>query len=250
MTSLPCPPPPLLPHRLEKHELMEFRRIAAFIYKRNLKWRKAVALAKTDKLYKDAMETAAQVGGARRRRLVCVWGGVGLGRQGGMQLGGTPGREAAADLPRRSGALTPLARPSNRALPSDDNTPPCVAPPPPSLFAAERRPRDCRGPAALLCGGGPARVLRRLPLHLLRPHQARRWVGEGVLGGRQIHICGSRPALSVAGGGRMLLRAGFFAPHPHPHTPHTPCFVAVALEVAWTNGLMDSIMPFLIQTLK
>lgn len=42
---------------------MEFRRIAAFIYKRNLKWRKAVALAKTDKLYKDAMETAAQVGG-------------------------------------------------------------------------------------------------------------------------------------------------------------------------------------------
>lgn len=40
---------------------MEFRRIAAFIYKRNLKWRKAVALAKTDKLYKDAMETAAQV---------------------------------------------------------------------------------------------------------------------------------------------------------------------------------------------
>lgn len=46
--------------RLEKHDLMEFRRIAAFIYKRNLKWRKAVALAKQDKLYKDAMETAAQ----------------------------------------------------------------------------------------------------------------------------------------------------------------------------------------------
>lgn len=43
---------------------MEFRRIAAFIYKRNLKWRKAVALAKKDKLYKDAMETAAQVGAA------------------------------------------------------------------------------------------------------------------------------------------------------------------------------------------
>ena len=41
---------------------MEFRRIASFIYKRNLKWRKAVALAKTDKLYKDAMETVAQVG--------------------------------------------------------------------------------------------------------------------------------------------------------------------------------------------
>ncbi|KAK9810517.1 hypothetical protein WJX72_012055 [[Myrmecia] bisecta] len=46
--------------RLEKHELMEFRRIAAHIYKKNLRWRKAVALAKQDKLYKDAMETAAQ----------------------------------------------------------------------------------------------------------------------------------------------------------------------------------------------
>jgi clathrin heavy chain len=46
--------------RLERHELTEFRRTAALIYKRNLKWRKAVALAKADKLYRDAMETAAQ----------------------------------------------------------------------------------------------------------------------------------------------------------------------------------------------
>ena len=63
----PYTPTPYPPHvrRLEKHELMEFRRIAAFIYKRNLKWRKAVALAKTDKLYKDAMETAAQVSRGR-----------------------------------------------------------------------------------------------------------------------------------------------------------------------------------------
>jgi hypothetical protein len=55
---------------------MEFRRIAAFIYKRNLKWRKAVALAKTDKLYKDAMETAAQVGG--------LWGRGALRRPGAV----------------------------------------------------------------------------------------------------------------------------------------------------------------------
>jgi clathrin heavy chain len=48
--------------KLELHELTEFRRIAALIYKRNLKWRKAVALAKADKLYRDAMETAAQSG--------------------------------------------------------------------------------------------------------------------------------------------------------------------------------------------
>ncbi|EIE26635.1 clathrin heavy chain [Coccomyxa subellipsoidea C-169] len=50
--------------RLERHDLTEFRRIAAHIYKSNLRWRKAVALAKQDKLYKDAMETAAQSGDA------------------------------------------------------------------------------------------------------------------------------------------------------------------------------------------
>lgn len=49
-----------LANLLELHEMLEFRRIAAFVYKKNLKWRKAVALAKQDKLYKDAMETAAQ----------------------------------------------------------------------------------------------------------------------------------------------------------------------------------------------
>ena len=41
-----------LASQLEKHELMEFRRISAFIYKKALRWRKAVALAKQDKLYK------------------------------------------------------------------------------------------------------------------------------------------------------------------------------------------------------
>ena len=38
--------------KLEKHDLMEFRRIAALIYKKNLRWRKAVDLAKQDRLYK------------------------------------------------------------------------------------------------------------------------------------------------------------------------------------------------------
>lgn len=41
-----------LAQRLEKHELTEFRRIAATIYKKNTRWRKAVELAKQDKLYK------------------------------------------------------------------------------------------------------------------------------------------------------------------------------------------------------
>ena len=38
--------------RLEQHELTEFRRISAHIYKANLRWRKAVALAQQDHLYK------------------------------------------------------------------------------------------------------------------------------------------------------------------------------------------------------
>ncbi len=48
--------------KLEKHELLEFRRTSALLYKKGLKWRKAVDLAKKDKLFKDAMETAAQSG--------------------------------------------------------------------------------------------------------------------------------------------------------------------------------------------
>ncbi len=49
---------------LELHELPEFRQISALIYKKNLKWKKAVALAKADKMYKDAMETVSQSGDA------------------------------------------------------------------------------------------------------------------------------------------------------------------------------------------
>eukprot|EP00475_Leptophrys_vorax_P034731 TRINITY_DN56473_c0_g1_i1.p1 TRINITY_DN56473_c0_g1~~TRINITY_DN56473_c0_g1_i1.p1 ORF type:complete len:919 (-),score=143.56 TRINITY_DN56473_c0_g1_i1:348-3104(-) len=51
-----------LAQRIEKHELLEFRRIAAFIYKMCGRWRQSLALSKADKLYKDAMETASQSG--------------------------------------------------------------------------------------------------------------------------------------------------------------------------------------------
>ncbi|KAL6748149.1 vesicle coat protein clathrin, heavy chain [Haematococcus lacustris] len=47
---------------LERHELLEFRRVAATVYKKNQRWRKAVELAKADSLYKDAMETTAGSG--------------------------------------------------------------------------------------------------------------------------------------------------------------------------------------------
>jgi clathrin heavy chain len=48
-----------LARRLEKHELLEFRRLAAHLYKKNSKWDESIALSKQDKLYKDAMVTAA-----------------------------------------------------------------------------------------------------------------------------------------------------------------------------------------------
>lgn len=41
--------------RLEKHELIEFRRIAAYLYKGNNRWRQSVELCKKDLLYKVCM---------------------------------------------------------------------------------------------------------------------------------------------------------------------------------------------------
>merc|ERR1712142_990301 len=49
-----------LAQSLEKHELIEFRRIAAYLYKGNNRWSQSVALCKKDNLFKDAMEYAAE----------------------------------------------------------------------------------------------------------------------------------------------------------------------------------------------
>jgi len=49
-----------LAQRLEKHELIEFRRIAAYLYKGNNRWKQSVELCKKDGLYKDAMEYAGE----------------------------------------------------------------------------------------------------------------------------------------------------------------------------------------------
>ncbi|BBN15445.1 clathrin heavy chain [Marchantia polymorpha subsp. ruderalis] len=51
-----------LAQRVEKHELLEMRRIAAYIYKKAGRWKQSVALSKKDNLYKDAMETTSQSG--------------------------------------------------------------------------------------------------------------------------------------------------------------------------------------------
>uniref|UniRef100_A0A4W5P6Y9 Clathrin, heavy chain b (Hc) n=1 Tax=Hucho hucho TaxID=62062 RepID=A0A4W5P6Y9_9TELE len=45
---------------LEKHELIEFRRIAAYLFKGNNRWKQSVELCKKDKLYKDAMQYASE----------------------------------------------------------------------------------------------------------------------------------------------------------------------------------------------
>lgn len=41
-----------LAQRLEKHELIEFRRIAAYLYKGNNRWKQSVELCKKDRLFK------------------------------------------------------------------------------------------------------------------------------------------------------------------------------------------------------
>merc|ERR550532_3210176 len=47
-----------LAQRLEKHELVEMRRIAALVYKKNKRFKQSIDLSKNDRMYKDAMETA------------------------------------------------------------------------------------------------------------------------------------------------------------------------------------------------
>jgi len=51
-----------LAQRLEKHEIVEMRRIAALIYKNNKRFKQSIELSKTDKMFKDAMETARDSG--------------------------------------------------------------------------------------------------------------------------------------------------------------------------------------------
>jgi clathrin heavy chain len=51
-----------LAQRLERHDLVFFRQIAANIYRKNKRWEKSIALSKQDKLFKDAIETSALSG--------------------------------------------------------------------------------------------------------------------------------------------------------------------------------------------
>merc|ERR1711862_927094 len=58
-----------LAQTLEKHELIEFRRIAAYLYKGNNRWGQSVQLCKKDNLFKDAMEYAAESKMQRLQRI-------------------------------------------------------------------------------------------------------------------------------------------------------------------------------------
>ncbi|RHY33819.1 hypothetical protein DYB32_001385, partial [Aphanomyces invadans] len=48
--------------KVEKHELLEFRRIAAYLYKKNKRYGQSLKLSKADKMYKDAIDTAFDSG--------------------------------------------------------------------------------------------------------------------------------------------------------------------------------------------
>lgn len=48
-----------LAQQLEKHDLLEFRRVAVLLYQKHERWDKALELAKKDELWQDAMDTAA-----------------------------------------------------------------------------------------------------------------------------------------------------------------------------------------------
>eukprot|EP00831_Metopus_contortus_P062244 TRINITY_DN542_c0_g1_i5.p1 TRINITY_DN542_c0_g1~~TRINITY_DN542_c0_g1_i5.p1 ORF type:complete len:245 (+),score=64.46 TRINITY_DN542_c0_g1_i5:481-1215(+) len=49
-----------LASKLENHELVEFKRIAALLYKKNKKFRESIALSKDIEQYKDAIESAME----------------------------------------------------------------------------------------------------------------------------------------------------------------------------------------------
>jgi clathrin heavy chain len=44
--------------KLATHELLEFRRISAYVYRCHKKWNKSIELSKNDRMYKDAIDTA------------------------------------------------------------------------------------------------------------------------------------------------------------------------------------------------
>merc|ERR1711935_1112167 len=44
--------------KLATHELLEFRRISAYVYRCNKKWSQSIELSKNDRMFKDCIDTA------------------------------------------------------------------------------------------------------------------------------------------------------------------------------------------------
>ena len=47
-----------LASKLATHELLEFRRISAYVYRCNKKWSQSIELSKNDRMWKDSIDTA------------------------------------------------------------------------------------------------------------------------------------------------------------------------------------------------
>lgn len=62
-----------LAQKLEQHELIEFRRIAAYLYKINQRWAQSIQLCKKDNLYKDAMQYAAESKDGEQAQALLRW---------------------------------------------------------------------------------------------------------------------------------------------------------------------------------
>lgn len=62
-----------LAKRLERHELLEFRRISALLFKRNRRYEQSVELSKQDGMFKDAIDAAAASGDGRLAEKLLRW---------------------------------------------------------------------------------------------------------------------------------------------------------------------------------
>jgi clathrin heavy chain len=51
-----------LASKLSTHELLEFRRISAYVYRCNKKWNQSIELSKNDRMWKDCIDTANESG--------------------------------------------------------------------------------------------------------------------------------------------------------------------------------------------
>jgi clathrin heavy chain len=64
---------PELARRLERHDLLEFRRIAARLYKRLRRYEQSIELSKEDSMFKDAIDTAAASGSRDLAEALLRW---------------------------------------------------------------------------------------------------------------------------------------------------------------------------------